>query len=228
MKDSDKNIRLAAVQKITDEVILKAIALKDSDEFIRLAAVQKITDEVVLKEVALKDSSWSVRECAVEKITDEAVWKEILIPCLTGKPNFPNNFTEVSFHDAGLHNSIKVNRNGVYLDFVHIPFSKIVDVKWQPILRPEIAIGGWVKIITPDNPFCPVREGSWFVMPGNAGERVKKMGKLYPEKFYGTQKLYPQDNCLWYNAGYVEEAKKKDEKVKNILDIIRHIIGLKD
>ena len=54
------------------------------------------------------------------------------------------------------------------------------------------------------------------------------MEKLYPKYFYGTKRLYLQDNCLWYYAFDNIEATQKDAKVKNIMEIIRHIIGLKD
>ncbi|MDR2139234.1 MAG: hypothetical protein LBP50_06780 [Tannerella sp.] len=69
-----------AVQKITDEAVLKEVALNASTHFVlRLAAVQKITDAAVLKEAALKDADRSVREEAVEKITDMAVLKEVAL-----------------------------------------------------------------------------------------------------------------------------------------------------
>jgi len=92
-----------------------------------------------------------------------------------------------------------------------IPFSEIVNIIWQPILRPEIGIGGWFKIITPDNFLCPKFVYPYFEMQNS-----------------GHKKIYPSDNCLEYNAGYDYEATESEEKVKNILNIIRHIIGLKE
>ena len=79
LKDSKWKVREAAVLKITDANILKKVALKDSIWKVRLAAIEKITDEAVLKEVALKDSDKDVRLAAVKKITDEAVLKEVAL-----------------------------------------------------------------------------------------------------------------------------------------------------
>jgi len=162
------------------EIVLESIISQPSNIWEYDRDVKKIAQEELNKLQQPKEEIKSEEETEISENNQ-------LIPCLTEEPNFPDNFTEVSFRDEGLNQSIKINRDGVYLGFVHIPFSKIVDVKWQPILRPEIAIGGWVKIITPDNPLCPVRKGSWFIIPGDTEERVEKIKKLYPEYYYREQ-----------------------------------------
>ena len=52
LKNTDKNVRLAFVMKLDDELKLKNVALKDRDIDVRIAALQRIDDEKLLNEVA--------------------------------------------------------------------------------------------------------------------------------------------------------------------------------
>jgi hypothetical protein len=65
---SDWKKRRKAVEKITDQSILKEVVLKDKESFVRRAAVWKITDQAFLREVALKDKNEVVRYAAVSRI----------------------------------------------------------------------------------------------------------------------------------------------------------------
>lgn len=96
-------VRLAAVEKISDEQLLRDIVIGESANFdARKAAIQKITDEQILaeiavmrsaypadgeaiaklenpqllKEIAMSESGWEQSK-AVYKITDQAILKEI-------------------------------------------------------------------------------------------------------------------------------------------------------
>ncbi|MDR2472027.1 MAG: hypothetical protein LBD53_00505 [Tannerella sp.] len=72
-KHSDMEIRMLAVKKLTDQKILKKVALKDSFDSVRLAAVKKITDEAVLKDVAFNDEYSYIRQAAVDKLTAQNI-----------------------------------------------------------------------------------------------------------------------------------------------------------
>ena len=222
---SEREALKKEVETTNDESFLKEVVSSTSDNEIRWDAVDKITDETFLREL-LNDSNEYVRKVANEKLATKKqtinspssftdIEEEQLIPCLKGEPNFHDGFKEISFSCDGISTTITVNRDGVLLRLQGykklIPFSEIVNIKWQPILRPEIAVGGWVKIITSDNYICPKLIGYDFRMPESE-----------------LMRIYPSDNCFWYNATDKEEATERDEKVKNILKIIQHIIGLKE
>jgi hypothetical protein len=61
-------IRIAAVERLTDQSVLSKIATADSEWRPRLSAVSKLTDERVLAKIATEDRSWSVRKAAAERL----------------------------------------------------------------------------------------------------------------------------------------------------------------
>jgi hypothetical protein len=67
-KDSNRNVRKAAVEKITDQSILAEIAKNDKSSDVRKVVVVKLTDQSVLADVAKNDKDSDVRQVAVEKI----------------------------------------------------------------------------------------------------------------------------------------------------------------
>jgi len=64
--DKDKNVRKAAVQRISDyhQKVLISIAKNDEDEYVRTEAVRKITDVQILVEIKYNDIDDDVRWAA--------------------------------------------------------------------------------------------------------------------------------------------------------------------
>ena len=70
---ADKDVRIAALRKITDEDTLINIAKFDSDKDVRIAAVSKIINEASLTEI-IKNAHYSdASQMALEKIADESI-----------------------------------------------------------------------------------------------------------------------------------------------------------
>ena len=72
-----RNEGIAAVEKLTDQTLLKEVVVKASYRDVKKTAVEKLTDQASLKEIALKDSNSELREAAVKKLTDQNVLIEI-------------------------------------------------------------------------------------------------------------------------------------------------------
>lgn len=99
-KHSDSNVRMAAVETLTDQVVLAEIARTDEnrkvceaafgkltdqsilagiarigweEDYVRVAAIQKLADQALLAEIAKTDEKWVVREAAVRKMTDQSI-----------------------------------------------------------------------------------------------------------------------------------------------------------
>jgi len=64
--------RRNAIWKIDDQQIIKEIAEKDSDENVRMAAVDKLKDNTLLMQIAKHDLSSNVREVALSKLNTES------------------------------------------------------------------------------------------------------------------------------------------------------------
>lgn len=64
------NVRMEAVNRISDEYVLANIAQKDSNSNVRKAAVCKITDEYVLEGIVRNDSNRSVRNLAQNRLEE--------------------------------------------------------------------------------------------------------------------------------------------------------------
>ena len=68
--------RIRAVEKITDQEILKRSAEKDEDQNVRKAAVEMLNDDAVLARILQNDPSALVRESAAAKINDEKALRD--------------------------------------------------------------------------------------------------------------------------------------------------------
>lgn len=64
-----------AVKKLTDEAILKEVALHDTDENVRKAAVEKLTDETILVDVVNNTNDDNIAIAAIQKLSKEALKK---------------------------------------------------------------------------------------------------------------------------------------------------------
>ena len=76
--DSSVYVRMAAVERIDDEVVLADAARNDSYVPVRRLAVERIADEDVLIDVAMNDCESEVRRIAVKKIGGWNVLADIL------------------------------------------------------------------------------------------------------------------------------------------------------
>jgi hypothetical protein len=70
-RNSDRVVRLKAVEKLTDQATLVRVAKRDDCVSIRLAAIRLLTDQAVLTNIANSDKDEGVRGAAVKKLTDE-------------------------------------------------------------------------------------------------------------------------------------------------------------
>jgi len=76
-KSSDRTVRLEAVRQITDQPILREVALADSDRRVCKEAVERLTDPKILEEVARTASHEVVRRLAVHRIEDQAILADL-------------------------------------------------------------------------------------------------------------------------------------------------------
>ena len=68
-RHSELWVRLASIEKLTDQTILAKVAHNDKHTSARKSAIEKLTDQATLADVAKNDSDASVRKAAIEKIT---------------------------------------------------------------------------------------------------------------------------------------------------------------
>jgi len=76
---NDKNwkVRMAAVEKLTDQAILADIAKNDKDDDVRMTAIGKLTNQAIIADIAKNDEDDDIRIAAVEKLTDQAIIADI-------------------------------------------------------------------------------------------------------------------------------------------------------
>jgi hypothetical protein len=72
-------VRSAAVEKLTDQVLLEKIAVNDKTDFVRSSAIDQITSQAALAKIAVVEKNASVRSNAVRKLTDQATLGKIAI-----------------------------------------------------------------------------------------------------------------------------------------------------
>ena len=65
---SDKNVRKAAIEKISSQDVIARMALYDEDVEVRNAAVWEVTDEFILKEIIHNSKDFSIRKIALRTI----------------------------------------------------------------------------------------------------------------------------------------------------------------
>ena len=76
--NSDYYVRVKAVEKVSDQTVLKRIAINVKDSTIGKIALEKISDQEILKSIATKAKEPNVRNIAIGKITNNE-FIEILI-----------------------------------------------------------------------------------------------------------------------------------------------------
>ena len=86
LDSSNAATRLRAVQEVvTDQTVLAGVAVEDEDRDVRLAAVEKLADQDLLAGIALGQRvGISVREAAVDKLTDYGVLAKVTLVTLGG------------------------------------------------------------------------------------------------------------------------------------------------
>jgi hypothetical protein len=72
-KNSDWRVRLAAVEKLTDQAILAQVAKSDPSRAVWTVAFEKLEDQTILVRIATSHPGWWRRLDAVEKLTDQAI-----------------------------------------------------------------------------------------------------------------------------------------------------------
>ena len=71
------NIRIEAINRLTEQSILANFAKYDNDIFVREAAMKKITDQSILADFARNTKDWTQLYAVVENLTDQSVLEEI-------------------------------------------------------------------------------------------------------------------------------------------------------
>ena len=77
-ESKDPEVRLKAVEKLDDQVLLAEMARSDSSPRVRKAAGTKLTDQELLVDVALNGKEIDARIAAVERIDSQAKLAEII------------------------------------------------------------------------------------------------------------------------------------------------------
>jgi hypothetical protein len=75
--DHSSEVRKQAVRKVSDQALLAEIAQSDVDVQVRVTAVRKLGDQAALRKVIETDANSWVRQEAVERLSDQAVLREI-------------------------------------------------------------------------------------------------------------------------------------------------------
>ena len=78
-KNPSAEVRLAAVEKLTDPKILKKIATSDNDERVALASLARLTEERDIFEVLSAARSLVVKAAAFQKLSSETLLGEVAI-----------------------------------------------------------------------------------------------------------------------------------------------------
>ncbi len=71
------NVRIAAIEKLTDQKIIGDVAKNDGHADVRIAAVEKLTDQKILEDIAKNDVWGFVRYAAAKKMTDQKPLEDI-------------------------------------------------------------------------------------------------------------------------------------------------------
>lgn len=79
--DEDYHVRKIAIGYITDQEILRTIALNDEEEYreLKRVAMSKVTDEMLLKNIALNHKDWFIRSEALELLTEKSYIREVIL-----------------------------------------------------------------------------------------------------------------------------------------------------
>jgi len=77
--DKEWSVRIAAVEKLTDQKLIGDIAKNDESYSVRSEAVKKLTDQKLLADIAINDEDSSAREEAVYRLTDQSVLAKIAL-----------------------------------------------------------------------------------------------------------------------------------------------------
>lgn len=121
------------------------------------------------------------------------------------------NLQEVQYiplYTQAFYHALKVDRDGVTLGESNtIPFSQIKKVIHQKILSEAPGLGGWVKIVTDDNPAIPELIGGNHKIQGSTKDRVG-----------------PDDNCMIYCALAEKDCLANRFRVEDICHEIKMIL----
>lgn len=77
LESKDRDVRASAVKKLYDPILIKKIAMSDKDRYVRLAAVEKISGQTILADFAYKAEYFDVRIAAIEKLTDQSILTDL-------------------------------------------------------------------------------------------------------------------------------------------------------
>jgi hypothetical protein len=78
IRNKDPKIRIAAVEKLTDQSLLAKVVFEDQDELVREAAVLRLTDQVILAKIATEHKVGEVQFTAIARLTDTATLEKIV------------------------------------------------------------------------------------------------------------------------------------------------------
>jgi len=76
-RHSNRDVRLAAIARVTDQCLLGEIARSDWNFHVRAAAAGRITDQTRLADLAKNSRDYEVRVTATERLTDQSVLADL-------------------------------------------------------------------------------------------------------------------------------------------------------
>ena len=79
VEHEDDGVRRTAVKKLTDQPLLGKIAVEDEDGGVRRTALEKLTDQPLLEKIAVEHEDYWIRTAAVKKLTDQALLAKIAV-----------------------------------------------------------------------------------------------------------------------------------------------------
>jgi hypothetical protein len=77
-KNKDPKIRIAAIEKITNQKLLANIVFEDTIELVREAAVVRLTDQVLLSKIAIEHKNAYTRLTAIANLTDTTTLVKVI------------------------------------------------------------------------------------------------------------------------------------------------------
>jgi phage terminase small subunit len=77
-KNSDYSVRVKAVERVSDQAVLKRIAITTKDYIIGKIALEKISDQEILKSIATNSKEPNIRNIAIGKITNHAFIEKLI------------------------------------------------------------------------------------------------------------------------------------------------------
>lgn len=184
-EDPDRDVREAAVKKLTDQALIADLAENDSEYEIRIAAIERLTDQAVLEKIARKLGPYS--KYAIKRLTDMTVLEEITVSEIkTDRPIYEYCEKRSNHEKAVKAAAIRLIQSAmpeyaVYeneKDFEDAMLKKCSDPDWLSELSPK-ALEYVIKYLSCPEP-CPAPVSNAIIDLYRRGVRTETIDKYSP------------------------------------------------